>query len=594
MIYPQVILLFAVSLFKIYQQIIDNCVSKIDVLIASVSCFSILELREEGIWIAPLILFYIIISLFTFYRSSSITRVYKPLLRFTSILASLFIVHYLLNFVAYNSLVLNTFKDKSFQEGYGSIQRLDLPYKLYDSTPNIAWIKLFEVSPAANEIKSFVLSDQYKGWILTGCDSIKSQGKDITLSGCDKDMPVGYLMFALLDGIWSAGYRTPSDISEYMKRLASEIDNACDVKILACIDKPMHMLPRDAAFDKLNIVNIYFNLIKSLILIRDFSSPPIRQFYSANETENILVIRNKLNSKVFPLSPIVDAVKQENYSDYSYNNRLTNMGYVDGMRLSGDRVLFYGWAFSQKNGKYSYVEGRVGDEQFCRAIPSITRSDINQFDGGNIGFICTVRISNDFDINDIKFFAINSAKKTVDKIEFSDIVKNSLSGKLNQSFYLSCNPDVRDAVDKGLITAIDHYEKYGIRENRPCIPLRVDRVMQSSADYIKHVPNIGFIDFLFDYNNIFYSFFTKIGYWIIIVCSIIIIYFKQLHKMFFIVGLGILMFSRAVLMSILDYVGLAPISGLYLASGIYIYFVMILVSVAFALDTIKRLYKNVV
>ena len=128
---------------------------------------------------------------------------------------------------------------------------------------------LYSVSPSLEKLEPYFSSDAYKGWIKTACYAHESQGRNIikhTL--CPREMPVGFLLFAIMDGMWSINLKTYEQMSRYMLNVANEIDAACQSKKIICTSAPSNNMPPQLyqmnfmvseLFNKILINRYFFN-----------------------------------------------------------------------------------------------------------------------------------------------------------------------------------------------------------------------------------------------------------------------------------------------------------------------------------------------
>jgi hypothetical protein len=182
--------------------------------------FLFTNIREEGIWLLPSLI------LMSFIMLISVSNKYKLLLKSfvfsILVLVGLTFVASLVNYSKYNSFTSNIFKNSDFQAGYGALQRVKRDKLLLESINNSDFQMLYLVSPSLLRLKTYIDSEAFKGWVGTACYAHESQWRNILKdSSCPTNMPVGFMLFAIMDGMWSIGLRSPEQMKEFMKKVIS-------------------------------------------------------------------------------------------------------------------------------------------------------------------------------------------------------------------------------------------------------------------------------------------------------------------------------------------------------------------------------------
>lgn len=249
MIYFPLILIFISAIFYIYLEAArkDRGWKRavIHPAIFGLSFFFYWHAREEGVWILPTALFFLTFVFYKYFQEDNIWRLFKKFTVALLVFGFLQGVLVGLNSYKYRSLVVTIFKESNFKSGYASLHRLNSSKSWYEDIPTQDWKEMFSVSPAVAELRPFVEGDGYRFWTNITCDSMHSNGYRLDQSGCPNVMPPGNVQFALMDALFQIGYRKPAEISQYMARVAYEIDAACDSKKLKCKSKPPFMLSRN-------------------------------------------------------------------------------------------------------------------------------------------------------------------------------------------------------------------------------------------------------------------------------------------------------------------------------------------------------------
>lgn len=284
MIYFPLILIFISAIFYIYLQADKkDCGWKIRFVhpaIFGLSFFFYWHTREEGAWIIPSALFFLIFVFYKYFQEDNIKELCKKFAVVILVFGFLQGVLVALNSYKYRSFVVTIFKESNFQSGYASLHRLNSSKSWYEDISPQEWKEMFSVSPAVAELRPFVEGDGYRFWANITCDSMHSNGYRLDQSGCPNVMPPGNVQFALMDALFQIGYRKPAEISQYMARVTYEIDTACDSKKLKCKSKPPFMLSRNIFEEGIPLSVLWANVWRSTgvmatpkpILLSTFSS----------------------------------------------------------------------------------------------------------------------------------------------------------------------------------------------------------------------------------------------------------------------------------------------------------------------------------
>lgn len=451
---------------------------------------------------------------------------------------------------------------------------------LYDHITFNNWDQLSKVSPSVNEIIHLIHQQVYTQWIPTSCGAIRDQGFNVDqYSSCPHEMAIGFVLFALNDVLWQAGYQKPDAISQFMKRMSNEIDSACDTKKIDCNPKPPSVMPAQIHILKSDLNGLFKKFTKSLDLIINYGGASWDHYKADRDIIKLLSMREKL--RVFLLGPL-DPPLNTNFhiqnDDFKRNVKKGNFGYIDSVSYSFGSLQVQGWAILDENNKFSSVDIYINNEIKCDIALTVKRPDISKLYPENIGFSCTfpLEITKDSTFLITSYAKLNQDKYNKYLLNNTDVVDISMSNIFNEGCYLKYNPDVEKAVNQGIITALSHWELDGMREKRTCMP-----IFNSYTDYsgyYKKVNEYGYIKndtFKASYSTslVFYRYLVLFSLIILIPC--IFLTLKNKNYLFTIV-IGtflILAITRVVLVSILSYLALVPISPLYLMSGIYSLFI---------------------
>jgi hypothetical protein len=538
-IYPQLLILIFVSLFYLayYQKYLINIKPVIiyfHIFIFIISSYLFLNTREEGIWITPALVFIFSILVFLCNKYKNTLFLLKLVFVIIISLSSLNILLKYVNKHYYDFYISTTFKDENFQSGYGSLHRINNNKLLYDSVTREEWNSLFKVSPAVAELKNYINGPGYDGWAKMACEALNTQGINISESGCSNDMPIGFLMFSLLDGIWEIGYRSPSKVSEYMQRVTVEIDYACNSGSLNCRTIPKNMMPPALTGGNLDYYSIFKNIINSFLTTINFSSPNIFTYFSSGDLNTIKTINKNIGGYVFPIKESISESIGLCQSPTDYKVNSGNPGFIDGIEYKDSKVYIYGWALNKFNTKFSNIEIVSNGSKICSVKPSISRPDILPSNSDDIGFTC--------------------------------IVPNNFTS------YVGSNLNAFALDDKSK-------NKYLLNRTDNVILTLSNGVIYNSSFSIKQ-----YIGDFFNLNSFLYSKLIKLLLYFVPLILMFFLYKKYYLVLFFMLTLILLYLSRISLLSILYYLGLAPANPLYLNSASYILFIICSITFVYLLS----------
>ncbi len=184
--------------------------------------------REEGVWIIPLTVLLIGITAVRHYRTGAAERTVKLIVCFLPlfILPAATLTVALINRTQYGIFSTSELKTSDFTDAYGALTRVR--HARWDPmipVPGETREKMYAVSPSFAELRNYLDGDRLGDWIAPGCRSL-----DI----CN-DIAGGWFIWAFREAVSRAGYYHSGEISrQYYRRLAAEINAACDGNRLDC------------------------------------------------------------------------------------------------------------------------------------------------------------------------------------------------------------------------------------------------------------------------------------------------------------------------------------------------------------------------
>ena len=127
-----------------------------------------------------------------------------------------------LNYKYYQRFVINDFTSKDFKDAYGALTRIkqdDYINRVPLNKKNR--LKLYELSPTFNELKSYLENDGLK-----------------YTNEHQNEYNEGFLYWAVREGAYKLGYyQNAQKAKDFYKRLANEINDLCDNNKLSCYSK---------------------------------------------------------------------------------------------------------------------------------------------------------------------------------------------------------------------------------------------------------------------------------------------------------------------------------------------------------------------
>lgn len=188
--------------------------------------------REEGLWLAPAVAIPVVARFVAILRRQRSRDALMAIAGFIGLpLAGLGLVVIPVNcanYVYYGGFVNNEFRSSDFQAAYGALSRIDHDrFQRFVVFPKDARTRAYAVSPAARELAPFFEGPAGAGWAAVGC-------RETAIRPCDEILS-GWFMWALRDAVAAAGhYGNARNARRFYRRLAREVDEACDAGRIPC------------------------------------------------------------------------------------------------------------------------------------------------------------------------------------------------------------------------------------------------------------------------------------------------------------------------------------------------------------------------
>ena len=194
--------------------------------------------REEGIWLLPSL---IIFCLYWFWSRRPLWRDWRGTALFVALplLPALIIIGTVnsLNYYHYGVFRNNDFRSADFQAAYGALSRVKQDqWQRYVVFPKDARERAYGFSPAVKELQPYFEGAAGEFWRHAGCTQTGIKPCPEILSG--------WFMWALRNAVADAGYyRHAEAASSFYRRLAAEVNSACDQHPGECMPDRQSMIP---------------------------------------------------------------------------------------------------------------------------------------------------------------------------------------------------------------------------------------------------------------------------------------------------------------------------------------------------------------
>ncbi len=207
--------------------------------------------REEGVWLLPAIAVLALPWLLRLVRGIRahdrllVMREAKVLVPpFATFLLIVFLVNSI-NWVKYGVFRNNDFRAGPFAEAYGALARIETKeWQRYVVFPNEARQLAYTVSPAAQELASYLEGSQGKAWAKSSHGYPAPWGCVIQPESCNEEILSAWFVWALRDAVSAAGhYRSASDADLFYRRLSQEINQACERQVIPCREMRASLIP---------------------------------------------------------------------------------------------------------------------------------------------------------------------------------------------------------------------------------------------------------------------------------------------------------------------------------------------------------------
>lgn len=279
-------------------------------LLSGFSLSLFLLTREEGIWLIPLVFLlisYILIQFYFSYKFSSefFKKLFICLLPLFILFSSLQLVTALNKFY-YGVNATVELKTQDFLSAYGALTRVEHPQFIrYVPVPKAVRQEIYKVSPVFKELKPHLegkLTDIFGGPGSHGCSLYPETCGEIA---------GGWFLWAFREAVSWAGYYNPlnftgkglsgTDALTYYRRLASEVNAACDTGKLKCRPLRATLTPPFRQDDRILLAKTVWRGWQILLNSAGPRHPLLGTLSSSGTEEQLLLFRDLTRENVAPL-----------------------------------------------------------------------------------------------------------------------------------------------------------------------------------------------------------------------------------------------------------------------------------------------------
>ncbi|BDO00312.1 hypothetical protein HV320_27425 (plasmid) [Citrobacter sp. RHBSTW-00903] len=228
-LYTSLFIFFATSLSNINDATVKKNLGWVS--LCGTSLFMFWYTREEGVWIAPLLL----VPLFFFYKRKRKSNLFINYIFVVLIFSLLSLSVSLVNKITYGTYSIVDFKDKNFKSVISKLSNIKTNEQKPDHVP---------VSKSQRELAYSVSPDLYKlKEYLESNNPWKSFSCNVYQDVCG-DYAGGWFMWAVRSATESKGfYSSPDSAEEFYKKINEEISTACDNGKISCKPNIISYLP---------------------------------------------------------------------------------------------------------------------------------------------------------------------------------------------------------------------------------------------------------------------------------------------------------------------------------------------------------------
>ena len=297
------------------------------ILIFSFSLSSVLYTREEGIWLLPPIVMFIL--LFVFNKTEKKLHLTKKVIIFTVpffvFLLFSFVFMYL-NKSYYGFFIINELKTKEFISAYGGLMNVKQDaFRPYVPVSNDVLNKVYEVSSSFKELQPFF----DKARLLPS----RSQ------------WPPSFFIWQIREAANYAGYSTDLDTAlKFYRNVGNDIKNACDAGRLSCISRAASLQPPWFSVYNYRALKEFGMILKNSIGFNNFNTS-LAQIEKRHSTSNLKILLDYskvVHDKILPYR----GQKNIKYPDYYQKLRIEKIRILEDIGNSYKFLVPFLFLFS--------------------------------------------------------------------------------------------------------------------------------------------------------------------------------------------------------------------------------------------------------
>jgi hypothetical protein len=211
-----------------------------------------------------------------------------------------------INFVAYGVFRNNDFRSGPFPEAYGALARIKHgEWRRYVVVPRESRQWAYAASPAARELAPYLDGEMGRRWVATSRGYPKPWGCADDPQTCGDEILSGWFVWALRDAAAAAGHHGSATAADaYYRRLASEINGACDRLAIPCREPRATLAPVWRGHYLRDAVKASGRVLLTLLYLNggDVGVPA-----SSLTAEQARIFQSAINSPVSGIGDVADA-----------------------------------------------------------------------------------------------------------------------------------------------------------------------------------------------------------------------------------------------------------------------------------------------
>lgn len=348
--------------------------------------------REEGVWIVPSLLVMVGLAAFMELRCRPVDfrKVVLYVLPFVIWLAAIGGVAGI-NEVKYGIFATTEFKMPAFLKAYGALSRVKhADWKPAIPVPLDVRNRIYEVSPAFSELKSFMEGEGgkiWRNWIDMFRELYKKDSgiakkmmsyleKDPSGVWLDvffnykSDIIGGWFMWAFREAVAASGYHSSGEAAaNYYERLAKEVNLACTEKRLECEEERATMMP---VWHNTYLSPFLKSLMGGAIYFVRFSDFEIESSSSQGDEKSMKLFRDMTRDRLASLTFQVKGWAFSPVSDLRISVRTADGSFISPVKFLESEDIYQNFLArgkdftSAKKARFDMLDTVTGDYSACK------------------------------------------------------------------------------------------------------------------------------------------------------------------------------------------------------------------------------------